>query len=123
MTPFRSRNPIPIAIAGITAIGLLLFGAFNAEALPIIGGGTVYHAAFVDAAGLRPGDEVRVAGVKVGKVDSIELNGQQVEIPSGSRTTRESAGTAAQTSGSRPCWGRSTSPSRRPGPASCPLTR
>ena len=80
MKPFREQNPIPIAIACIGLILLMLFAAFNAERLPIIGGGTIYKAQFSEAAGLRPDDEVRVAGVKVGKVDDIALEDGKVLV-------------------------------------------
>ncbi len=42
---------------------------FDSDDLPIIGGGTGYTAYFTEAAGLKPGNEVRVAGVKVGTGD------------------------------------------------------
>ena len=80
MTPFRERNPLPIGIIGIVAILLLLFLSFNAAALPFIGGGTTYHAQFADAGGLKSGDDVRIAGVKVGKVTSLSLNGAVVRV-------------------------------------------
>jgi phospholipid/cholesterol/gamma-HCH transport system substrate-binding protein len=43
--------------------------------LPLIGGGTTYTAYFTEDASLRSGDEVRIAGVKVGKVDTVSLSG------------------------------------------------
>ena len=80
MTPFRERNPLPIGIIGIVGILLLLFLSFNASALPFIGGGTTYHAQFADAGGLKSGDDVRIAGVKVGKVSSLALDGAVVRV-------------------------------------------
>jgi len=80
MTPFRERNPLPIGIIGIVTILLLLFLSFNANALPFIGGGTTYHARFADAGGLKSGDDVRIAGVKVGKVTSLSLEGAVVRV-------------------------------------------
>jgi phospholipid/cholesterol/gamma-HCH transport system substrate-binding protein len=71
--PFRDRNPVTIGAIGLATIAVLVFLAFNAESLPIIGGGTVYQAYFSEAAGLQPDDPVRVSGVKVGQVDSLEL--------------------------------------------------
>jgi phospholipid/cholesterol/gamma-HCH transport system substrate-binding protein len=76
--PFRERNPLIIGTVGLVVIALLMLAAFNASSLPIIGAGTVYHAAFAEAAGLKPGDEVRIAGVKVGKVESVDLEGDHV---------------------------------------------
>jgi phospholipid/cholesterol/gamma-HCH transport system substrate-binding protein len=80
MTPFRERNPVPIGAIGIAVILGLLLLAFNADKLPFIGGGTTYHADFADAAGLKAGDDVRIAGVKVGKVTSVDLQGAVVRV-------------------------------------------
>ncbi len=77
---FGSRNPLPIGAIGLVVIAMLLWAAFNAQKLPIIGGGTVYSAAFTEAAGLAPGDEVRIAGVKVGQVESVSLQGTHVAV-------------------------------------------
>ena len=71
--PFRDRNPVTIGAISLTVIAVLVLLAFNAQSLPIIGGGTVYQAYFSEAAGLQPDDPVRVAGVKVGQVDSLAL--------------------------------------------------
>jgi phospholipid/cholesterol/gamma-HCH transport system substrate-binding protein len=80
ITPFRERDPVRIGAAGLTVLALLVLLAFNAANLPVIGGGTTYHAAFTEAAGLKPGDEVRVAGVKVGAVRGIELVDDRVVV-------------------------------------------
>ena len=72
---FASRNPLTIGAIGLVVIGMLLWAAFNAAKLPIIGGGTPYSAVFSEASGLRPEDEVRIAGVKVGTVTKVSLNG------------------------------------------------
>ena len=80
MIPFRERNPIPIGAIGIGLIGLLLFSAFNAQNLPLIGSGDAYHAAFTEAGGIRKDDDVRIAGVRVGKVTGIELEGSHVRV-------------------------------------------
>ena len=69
----RARKPLLTGAIGIAVLAGLLLAAFNIENLPLIGGGTEYTAAFRDASGLAPGNEVRVAGVKVGKVTAIGL--------------------------------------------------
>ena len=79
-TPFRERNPVPIGAAGLLAIALVLFLAFNISSLPLIGGGDHYRAAFSEAGGLQKGDDVRIAGVKVGKVESVDLAGSHVQV-------------------------------------------
>jgi phospholipid/cholesterol/gamma-HCH transport system substrate-binding protein len=72
---FSSRNPTAIGAIGLVVILMLLWAAFNAAKLPIIGGGTQYSAVFSEASGLVPEDEVRIAGVKVGTVTGVSLNG------------------------------------------------
>jgi phospholipid/cholesterol/gamma-HCH transport system substrate-binding protein len=80
LTPFRERNPVVIGAAGLTTLALLAVAAFNADSLPLIGGGHTYSAAFTEAGGLKPGDEVRIAGVKVGKVEEVDLDGDHVKV-------------------------------------------
>jgi phospholipid/cholesterol/gamma-HCH transport system substrate-binding protein len=80
MKPFRERNPVVIGVAGLTVLALLTIAAFRIDDLPLIGGGEKYTAAFSEAGGLRPGDEVRIAGVKAGKVDGVELDGDRVVV-------------------------------------------
>jgi virulence factor Mce-like protein len=79
-TNFRDRNPVTIGAVSLTVIAALVFLAFNAQSLPLIGGGTVYKAQFSEAAGLQPDDPVRVAGVKVGKVDGLALEDGAVTV-------------------------------------------
>ncbi|MEV0183462.1 MCE family protein [Streptomyces sp. NPDC050625] len=80
MVPFRERNPVVIGAVGLTTLALLTVAAFNVDSLPLIGDGDTYSAAFSEAGGLRPGDEVRIAGVKVGKVEGVDLEGDHVKI-------------------------------------------
>ncbi|WP_416237128.1 MCE family protein [Streptomyces sp. RB17] len=80
LKPFRERNPVVVGAVGLTVLALLTFAAFNADSLPLIGGGDTYTAAFSEAGGLKPGDEVRIAGVKVGKVDGVDLDGDHVKV-------------------------------------------
>ncbi|AWB93422.1 MCE family protein [Aeromicrobium chenweiae] len=80
MKPFRERNPVIIGVIGIALIALMMLGAFRADRLPIIGGGDTYHAEFAEIGGLKGGNEVRVAGVSVGKVRKIELDGAKVRV-------------------------------------------
>ncbi|HVK21936.1 MAG TPA: MCE family protein [Actinokineospora sp.] len=80
MKPFRSRNPIPIGIVSLVTIGLVMVAAVNSDDLPVIGGGTTYSAEFSEAAGIQADDEVRIAGIKVGKVSDVELDGDKVVV-------------------------------------------
>ncbi|MGY0023658.1 MCE family protein [Streptomyces sp. cg35] len=80
LRPVKERNPVAVALVGLVVIALLALAAFNANSLPVVGGGTGYTADFTEAAGLGDGDEVRVAGVKVGEVTGVALDGNKVKV-------------------------------------------
>jgi phospholipid/cholesterol/gamma-HCH transport system substrate-binding protein len=73
MRSLAYRHPIATGIIGLVVLALLAIAAFNAERLPIIGGATTYTAEFSEAAGLRAGDPVYIAGVDVGRVSAVAL--------------------------------------------------
>ena len=78
--PFRERNPVIVGAISLAVIALMILAAFRASDLPLIGGGDTYYAEFSEAGGLQVNDEVRIAGVRVGKVESIELDGDKVKV-------------------------------------------
>jgi phospholipid/cholesterol/gamma-HCH transport system substrate-binding protein len=80
MKPMKERNQATVGAVTLILIALAVLAAFNADDLPIIGGGTTYTAEFTESAGLRPGNEVRLAGVKVGDVRSVELARNKVVV-------------------------------------------
>lgn len=80
MIPFRERNPVKIGAVSLLVVLALLVMAFKADSLPLIGGGDTYYAEFSDSSGIKVNDEVRIAGVRVGKVTSIGLDGDHVKV-------------------------------------------
>ncbi|GAA1360923.1 MCE family protein [Streptomyces beijiangensis] len=80
MKSVRERNPVAVSIVGLLVLALIGLAAYRADSLPIIGGGTAYTADFTESAGLKDGDEVRIAGVKVGKVTEVGLDGAKVKV-------------------------------------------
>src|SRR3954454_10602051 len=78
--PFREKNPVVIGAVSLALIAAFVLAAFKAEDLPLIGGGDTYYAAFSEAGGLKANAEVRVAGVRVGKVSAIELVNNHVRV-------------------------------------------
>lgn len=72
-SPRTDKQLIRIAVNGIIIMSLLFAVAINFQRLPFFGNGDSYRAEFADAAGLVAGEEVRIAGIKVGTVTDIEL--------------------------------------------------
>jgi phospholipid/cholesterol/gamma-HCH transport system substrate-binding protein len=46
----------------------------------IAGPTNTYSATFTDVSGMHPGDDVRVAGIRVGRVDSVDLEGTLAKV-------------------------------------------
>lgn len=61
-------------VATALVLGLVLLGVRT------LGGAPEYHVRLRHAAGLKPGDDVRVAGLKVGKVATVEAERDQVDV-------------------------------------------
>lgn len=80
ITPIRERNPIAVALAGLAILAVIALLTYFSGNLPLIGGGTTYTAYFAEAAGLQPGNEVRIAGVSVGQVSGVSLAGNKVAV-------------------------------------------
>lgn len=72
-----TRRPVLLAVVGIMLIAVVAVVSFQA---PSIFGGPTYQAEFSEAAGLQSGDRVTVAGVEVGRVTSVELDGDHVAV-------------------------------------------
>lgn len=69
-----------VGAVGVVVILLLTLGSFQLDSLPVVGAGPKYEAHFSEAAGLSSGNEVRVAGIKVGVVTDVELDGDKVLV-------------------------------------------
>jgi phospholipid/cholesterol/gamma-HCH transport system substrate-binding protein len=77
--PLAERNPVIVALVGLAILAVITLVVFFSGNLPFVSG-TGYTAYFAEAAGLQPGNEVRVAGVVVGKVTGVSLAGAKVAV-------------------------------------------
>lgn len=70
-----------LRLGAITLVVLLLIMAasFNLSKFPGFGG-TVYQAEFADASGIHRGNMVQVGGIRVGRVEEVELHGDKVVV-------------------------------------------
>ncbi|UJL31659.1 MULTISPECIES: virulence factor Mce family protein [Mycolicibacterium] len=80
MKPMTERNPLAVGAVGAVTVGAVLLGALNFDDLPFADGATDYSAYFADAAGLQPDAPVQVAGLRVGQVTDISLDGPRVLV-------------------------------------------
>jgi phospholipid/cholesterol/gamma-HCH transport system substrate-binding protein len=77
---FRDRDPKKLGVWGAVGAVALMGISLNYDRIPYVNGmsdATVYVA---DAAGLTTGDHVQVAGMNVGTVRKIELDGDRVRV-------------------------------------------
>ncbi|HVF75767.1 MAG TPA: MlaD family protein [Acidimicrobiales bacterium] len=74
MKSFADRNPYVIGIVSVLVIAAATGMAFMVGILHLLEPTYSVQAVFKDAAGVRVGDEVRVAGVKAGRVDKVRAN-------------------------------------------------
>lgn len=78
MKPLQERNQAMVGTISLVVILLVTVTVYQADKIPLLNNSTNYSAHFAEAAGLESGDEVQVAGVKVGEVDSVTLDGPRI---------------------------------------------
>jgi phospholipid/cholesterol/gamma-HCH transport system substrate-binding protein len=74
MKSFRDRNPYAVGLISVLIIGTITGLAFAVGLLHLLENTYTLHAEFKDAAGLRGGDTVQVAGIKVGRVTDVKAD-------------------------------------------------
>lgn len=93
MRSFRERRAWLVGSVSIVAIAAAVFGAFSIDKLQALRGVYSISADLEDAAGLRVGNEVRVAGVRVGEVTGVSLTSKaariEMEVQDGIRLPQE----------------------------------
>ena len=74
MKSFRDMNPYVVGLASVLLLGTAVGFAFLVGTLNLLEKAYPMHGVFTDASGLRGGDDVKLAGVKVGRVTGIEVD-------------------------------------------------
>jgi phospholipid/cholesterol/gamma-HCH transport system substrate-binding protein len=77
---FRERSPLLIGIISLLGLAAGTTFSFYINELPFIEQAYDIKAEFKDAAGLNSENQVRVAGIKVGTVEDVELAGDRVLV-------------------------------------------
>ena len=74
MTAFRERNPYTIGITCVLVLAAFVGLAFSVGILHLLEKAYPVKAEFNDAAGITSGADVRVAGIKAGRVTSVKAD-------------------------------------------------
>jgi len=73
----QQRTRVGLIVIALLAVAMA--AAFNLQKFPGFRG-TMYHAEFADASGLHVGGRVEIAGVRVGRVDNIQIEGTKIVV-------------------------------------------
>lgn len=76
--PLESYSQLWLGVIGLVVIGVLLAGVTLFGSLNV--GKTRYHAEFAQAAQIGRGNQVTIAGIQVGTVESVRLAGDHVVV-------------------------------------------
>lgn len=80
MKTFAERNPFVLGAVGIGVSAVAIATALSYQSLPFVNQTTEYSAYFAEAGGLTAMAPVQVSGFRVGRVDSVELDGPRVLV-------------------------------------------
>jgi phospholipid/cholesterol/gamma-HCH transport system substrate-binding protein len=73
-------DPLRTGIFGVVLVICVILVAFGYTKLPFWPQGRIYTAYFTDAGGITPKNDVYVSGIKVGKVQLVELAGDTAKV-------------------------------------------
>lgn len=77
---FSEFPPTTIGVIAAVAIATALAALLNVGKVVAVISGTEYVGHFAEASGLKAGDPVRISGVRVGAVESVELERSHVRV-------------------------------------------
>jgi phospholipid/cholesterol/gamma-HCH transport system substrate-binding protein len=78
--PLADRNRVTVGVVGVLILTALIVAVFSYDKIPFIKGTSDYSAYFAEAGGIKPGSDVRVSGLGVGRVSGIRLDGTKVLV-------------------------------------------
>nr|WP_200828471.1 MCE family protein [Mycobacterium sp. 3519A] len=78
--PLGERNRVAVGAVGILIVAAMVTAVFSYDRIPFIKGTSDHSAYFSEAGGIKPGSDVRVSGLGVGRVSSVHLDGTRVLV-------------------------------------------
>ena len=70
--PLAERNRFVVGLVGIAVLVAVVVAAFSYDKIPFVKGTSDYSAYFAEAGGIKPGSDVRVSGMSVGRVSDVQ---------------------------------------------------
>jgi len=83
MRTLEPPNRLRIGLMGMLVVLLVVGVGQSFTSVPILMARPSYHGQFTDTGGLNNGDKVRIAGMDVGKVEGLAIDGDHVDIKFG----------------------------------------
>lgn len=80
MRTLETPNRIKNGLAGIVIVVLVVAVGQSFASVPQLFAQPMYYGQFADSAGINPGDKVRIAGMEVGSVKSLDIEGDHVLV-------------------------------------------
>lgn len=80
MRTLETPNRIKNGLAGILIVVLVVGVGQSFASIPQLFAQPTYYGQFTDSAGINPGDKVRIAGMEVGSVKSLAIEGDHVLV-------------------------------------------
>lgn len=80
MRTLKETNRLRTGLLGILIVVLTIIVGQSFASVPQLFAKPIYYAHFADSAGSAPGDKVRISGVDVGAMKSIDIDGDRVKV-------------------------------------------
>src|ERR1044072_2679291 len=80
MRTLEGSNRVRNGMMGIIILVIVIGVGQSFASVPMLFATPTYYAEFADTGGITSGDKVRIAGVDVGAVKSLEIDGNRVRI-------------------------------------------
>lgn len=80
MRTIQGSDRVRKGVMGVITVALVIGVGSSLTSVPMLFAVPTYYAQFNDTGGLSVGDKVRIAGVDVGDVTSMDIKGDKVEI-------------------------------------------
>ena len=80
MRTLEGSNRVRVGLIGLLLMIMVVVVGQSFVSIPMLFAKPMYYAHFADAAGVAPGDKVRVSGADVGQIRSLKIDGDRVKV-------------------------------------------